>query len=502
MFNLPSDIIFSLLLAGLTFFLWLLIWKGIYEFYILKQQTKLDKRREEVEKQIIQMMKDAEKRAEKIINEAERKASKQLEKIEKLEDKVFEKEKKIEKQKELLEQEKKELLNKEKEIESLKQKRYLKLSELAKLSEEEARKILMEEIKNKYSKDLEKLISKLKLENESTLRQEAAKYIVKVLPRVASDVVSEYTTTTIDLPEETIKGKIIGREGRNIQFFEKLTWVELIIDDTPMVVRLSSYDPEKRFIASETLKRLIKDGRINPIYIESVYNKVRTELDDIFYKKWEEVFLQLNIPLMNPDIVKMVGKMYLRYSYGQNLLNHSIEVAKISEMIANELWLDWNLAKKAWLLHDIWKLLVESWQAHAKIGADFLRKYNLHPVVIEAAESHHFDIMPTNPISWIVAAADAISASRPWARFNTKELFIERLENLEKLIMSIDWVNKVNIYQAGRQIIVFVDPDKISDLELENLLRTVAEKIEDQLDYPGMVRVIAIREKKVSSFVK
>ena len=494
-----------LLLGASAFWLFLLgliIWKGIYEFYLYRQENKLDQRRKEVEQLVLEMIKNAEKRAESIIKSADQKVQKEMEKVEKLEEKLLKKEEKLEQKIEELEAQKQKLKERELEMEKLINEQKLKLSEIAGLTPEQAKQILLRQIEKEYEEDLKRTIAKWKKIKQEEAQKEAAQILTKVLPRVASDVVSEFTVTTIDLPEESVKWKIIWREWRNIQHFERITGVELIVDDTPLVVRVASYDPEKRFIAAEALKRLIKDWRINPVHITKTYDKVKVQLDDILYRKWEETLVELNLPMMHPDIVKMIWKMDLRYSYGQNLLNHSKEVAKISEIIANELWLDGVLAKKAGLLHDIWKLIAESWEAHAKVGADFLRKYWFNEIIVNAAESHHFDVPLIHPISRIVAAADAISASRPWARFNTKELFIERLANLEKLIMSIPWIEKVYIYQAWRQIIVFVNPQEVSDLELEKMIKQIWEKIEDQLDYPGMIRVIAIRETKVSSYLK
>jgi len=326
--------------------------------------------------------------------------------------------------------------------------------------------------------------------------------LTKALPRIAVDAASEFTTKTVDLPNEDYKGKLIGREGRNISYFEKMTGVELIVDDTPLIVRLSSFDSEKRYIAAITLERLVKDGKINPFFIEKTYNQVVSEMDTIYGDKGKEALTILNLPMMKPEIVKYIGQFYLRYSYGQNLWQHSIEVAKISEAIASELGLDANLAKKAGLLHDIGKIIAQTGESHAVIGADVLRKFGMDPAIINAAEAHHYDVPITDPIAWIVTAADAISASRPGARFNTKELFIEKMTELEKLIHEIPGIDKVHIMQAGREIMVYVNPKQISDLELEKLLKSIGEKIDSQLDYPGVIRITGIRETKIIEFLR
>ena len=281
-----------------------------------------------------------------------------------------------------------------------------------------------------------------------------------------------------------------------------MTGVELIVDDTPLTVRVSSFDSEKRYIASTMLQKLIKDGRINPFYIEKTYNEVVADLQNLLIEKGKEALALLNIPMMKPDLVKMIGQYYLRYSYGQNLRQHSIEVAKISEAIATELGLDPILAKKAGLFHDIGKIIANTGESHSLIGGETLKKMGMDPAIVNAAEAHHYDVPITSPIAWIVAAADAISASRPGARFNTKELFIEKMGELEKLIYEIQGIDKVHIMQAGREIMVYVNPKEISDTQLETLLKDIGTKIEEKLDYPGIIRVTGIRETKIIEFLR
>ena len=278
--------------------------------------------------------------------------------------------------------------------------------------------------------------------------------------------------------------------------------MELIVDDTPLTVRLSSFDSEKRYIAATMLQKLVKDGRINPFYIEKTYNEVVAELETKLIEKGKEALVLLNIPMMKPELVKMIGQYYLRYSYGQNLWSHSVEVAKISEAIATELGLDPILAKKAGLFHDIGKIIASTGQSHSIIGAEALKKLGMDPIIINAAEAHHYDVPITHPIAWVVTAADAISASRPGARLDTKELFIEKMSELEKLIYEIPGIDKVHIMQAGREIMVYVNPKEISDNELEKLLKTIGEKIEEKLDYPGIIRVTGIRETKIIEFLR
>ena len=377
-----------------------------------------------------------------------------------------------------------------------------KLSEIANIKPEDAKTEIFQRVEQESQAELIRYIEKFKTIKAEEAQKEAAMIISQALPRIAADTVSEFTSKMIDLPSEEFKGKLIGREGRNISLFEKLTGVELLIDDTPLSVRISSFDSEKRFIAAKTLELLIKDWRINPFYIEKVYNQVVADLEVTLVEKGKEALTVLNIPMMKPEIVRTIGQFFLRYSYGQNLWIHSLEVAKTAEMIAVELGLDAGMAKRAGLLHDVGKVLAWAGESHTKVGADMLRKWGMDPIIVNAAESHHYDVEMTHPISWIVAAADAMSASRPGARFDTKEFFIEKMGELEKLILEVEWVDKVHIMQAWREIMVFVNPKLISDIQVEWLLKKIGEKIEEQLDYPGIIRITALRETKLVQYLR
>ena len=474
-------LIFSSLFA--IFLLWILIWKGSYEIYIKSKEEKIDER-----------LSKAEEKAEKIIENAYKKANQQIKYIEKLEENLLLKAKTLEVEKQNIEKLKTEL---EKTIEKEKK----ELEKIAYLSSEEAKNLLFNKIKQQYKNDLEKLKQKYKKIQSEEIKNLTTDIISRALPRISMDITSQLTTTTIDIPNENFKAKLIWKQGRNIIFFEKLLWVELIIDDSPKIIRISHYDPEKRFIAENVIKNLIQDSIVNPIYIKKYYEKAKLNLDELLIEKWKEALEILNIWYLHEDIVKLIWKFYLRYSYWQNLWTHSIEVAKIAELIANELWLDWYLAKKAWLLHDIGKVITSNLQSHAKAGWDLLRKYDLDPIIINAAESHHMEIEPNHPISWIIAAADSISASRPGARFNTKELFLEKMQKLEKLIYEIPWIKQVNIYQAWRQIRIFVNPNEISDDQLENINKLISKKIENNIDFPGIIQITTIRENKVETYL-
>ena len=457
----------------------------------------------ELEDEILQ---EAKKKADDILDKAEEKADRieeqRLKKMEDIQNKLMEREEKMDEKLEKLEKEREKVIEKQKEAETIVQKQTDKLAEIAGLSKDDAREQLFTNIENEYQEDIKDFVEKMKTIKAEEADKEASQIIAKALPRIASEAVNEFTVKSVDLPNEDYKWKLIWREWRNISYFEKLTGVELIIDDTPMVVRISSFDSEKRFIAATVLKKLVKDWRINPHYIETFYNQVVEDLPNILMEKWKEALTQLNIPMMKPEIVKLIGQLYLRYSYGQNVRLHSVEVAKISEAIATELWLDPIIAKKAWLFHDIWKIIATTWQSHTALWAETLKKLWMDEIIVNAAESHHYDVPMTSPFSRIVAAADAISASREWARYDTSEMFIEKMSELEKLIKDISWIDKVHIMQAGREIMVYVDPEKVSDKDLEKTLKAIGTKIEEQLDYPGIIRITAIRENKLVEFLR
>ncbi len=453
-----------------------------------------------------EMLAEARKKADWIIERAEDKADKieeqRLKKMEEIQNKLLEREEKMWEKLERLEKEKEKVIEKQKEVEDVIKQQTDKLAEIAWLKKEEAKDQLFANMEVEYQEEIKAFVEKMKTIKTEEADKEASQILAKALPRIASEAVNEFTVKSVDLPNEDYKWKLIGREWRNLSFFEELTWVELIIDDTPMVVRISSFDSEKRFIAATVLKKLVKDGRINPHYIETFYNQVVEDLPNILIEKWKEALTQLNLPMMKPEVVKLIGQLYLRYSYGQNVWLHSVEVAKISEAIATEIGLDPIIAKKAGLFHDIGKIVATTWQSHTALWAEALKKLWMDEIIINAAESHHYDVPMTSPYSWIVAAADAISASREWARYDTSEMFIEKMSELEKLIKDVSWVDKVHIMQAGREIMVYVNPEEISDKDLEKTLKVIWEKIEEQLDYPGIIRITAIRENKLVEFLR
>ena len=467
-----------------------------------KKSQDWDDKMMTIERQTNVMMTAAEQKAKDIQAFAEKESEKLMSKVDEMQHKLEEKEQRIDSKYEQLDTEKMKLESKGLELEKLIDEATTKLSEVAGLTKIEARDELLKSIEKEYSDDLVNSITKFKSLYEQDIEKEAVNLLSKVIPRVATINTSEFTITTVDIPSEDIKGKVIGREGRNVVFFEKITGVELIIDDTPLIIRLSSYDHEKRWIATEVLKSMIKDGRINPVYIEKTYNDLVANFENLLLEKGKEALNILGMPPQHADITKLVGQFNLRYSYGQNLWIHSVEVAKMCEMLANEMGLDGSLAKKAGLFHDIGKVVAQEWESHTVVGGEVLRKYSYDEVTVNTAEGHHHDIPMISPIGWIVAAADAISASRPGARFNSKNFFIEKMNAMEKLISEHNGVDKVHIMQAGREIMIFVNPNVHDDLETEKLLKEIGKKVEEQQDFPGMIRVVGIREKKIVSYLK
>ena len=486
--------------------IWAIAWFFGYKKTMTEKAIKFKERMaraKEIEEEILE---EAKKKWEQRIAEAEKKAEKieeqRLAKMEEIQNRLLDREEKMEQRLEKLEEEKKKVLELRQQAEDVVKQQMDKLAEIGKLSPKEAKEQIFAMIEKEQASEIERFIEKYKTIKTEEAETEAAKIIVQSLPKLATQNIDEFTTKTVDLPNEEFKGKLIWREWRNISFFEKTTWVELIIDDTPGCVKLSSFDHEKRFIAAQTLEKLVKDGRINPMYIEKIYNQVVSDLEQTFIEKWKEALSILNLPMMSPEIVKTIWQFFLRFSYGQSLWQHSVEVARIAEAIAIEVWLDPVMAKKAWLLHDVGKILSTTWESHTKLWADLLRKWWMDPIIINAAESHHYDVAMTHPISWVVAAADAMSASRPGARFDTKELFIEKMWELEKLITEVNGVDKVHIMQAWREIMVYVDPKEVPDQDVEKVLEEIWIKIEDQLDYPGIIRISWIRETKIIQYLR
>jgi ribonuclease Y len=388
-------------------------------------------------------------------------------------------------------------------IEKLEQEQNIKLEKIAGLTSEEAKKMLMENMVQTAQTDATRVIKEIYEKAKNDAKKESQKVIVQAIQRSASDHAVETTVSVVQIQSDELKGRIIGKEGRNIRAFEAATGVDVIVDDTPEAVILSSYDQFRREVAKVSLERLILDGRIQPARIEEIVEKTRQELEEGVIKIGEDTVMELGLHSMHPELLKFIGKMRYRSSYGQNLLNHSIEVAYLTGIMAAELGIDAMLAKRAGLLHDIGKVMDRVVEGpHALIGYDFAKKYKEHPIVVNAIGSHHEDMEMEHPIAALVQAADAISGARPGARREPIEGYVKRLETLETLAKSFEGVAKTYAIQAGREVRVVVEHEKIDDIIAEKLANEIAQKIEKEMEYPGQIKVTVIREVRKISYAK
>ncbi len=391
----------------------------------------------------------------------------------------------------------------QKELADLTSKRREQLQAMAGISVTDARQQFLKEIESEAMRDASKLARSIVEEAKAKAEDKARHIISTAIQRHASDHTSETTTATIALQDVELKGRIIGREGRNIRAFEAATGVTVLIDDTPNAVVLSSFDPVRRETAKEAMLRLIQDGRIHPTRIEEVVAKVTQEMDESIVRLGEEAVVKAGVPPLHPEIVKLLGKLHFRRSYSQNILDHSVEVAQLMGLMAAELGVDANLAKRAGLLHDIGKALNHEVEGpHAVVGADFIKRYGEPDSVVNGVASHHNDVEPIGPIGILVSAADAISASRPGARSENMTTYLKRVEDLERIGMSFPGVDKCYAVQAGRELRIFVQPNQTSDEQAFALARAVAQKIEAELQYPGQIKITVIRETRCVEVAK
>lgn len=474
-----------------------------------------------MELEIKEMLLSAREEAEKITSEAEKeslhlfKRSKEEvkeleEKIKKTEDRLINKELLLDKRQvdidsadEKIKKERESLEATRREIDELKKKHVTALEEISRLSKEDAYNSLIKEIEQQYEEDLLVRMQKLEVAGEEKLEAKARDILTSAIHRLGNSVSSDVFSTTVSLPSDEIKGKIIGKEGRNIKTFERLTGVELIIDDTPGVITVSSFDPVRRQIAQVALEKLVADGRIQPAKIESAVEKAQTEINKIIKEKGEQAAYECGIFNLDPRIIQILGRLYFRTSYGQNVLQHSIEMAHLAGMIAEEIGADVKVAKAGALLHDIGKAVDhEVSGTHVEIGRRILQKFGASEDVIKAMQAHHEEYPYETPESIIVQVADAISGSRPGARRDSVENYLKRLEELEALSQTFDGVDKAYALQAGREIRVFVLPEKVSDLEAKKMAQDIAKKIESELRYPGEIKVTVIRENRVIEYAR
>lgn len=433
----------------------------------------------------------------------EKQIEKREESLEKKLDLVSQKEKENKQKEQSLDAQKSNIEKKTAELERLILEQNIRLEKTAALTAEEAKKMLMENMVNEAKSGASQMIRDIRDQAKVEAKKEAQKIVVQAIQRTAVDHSVESTVSVVQIQNDEMKGRIIGREGRNIRAFESATGVDVIVDDTPEAVILSAFDQFRREVARLALEKLIADGRIHPARIEEVVEKVKNELDEEISKDGEHTLIQIGIHGVHPELVKAIGKMKYRSSYGQNLLQHSIEVAYLTGIMAAELGFDTHIAKKAGLMHDIGKTLDRDVEGpHALLGMEMVKRHKENPIVINAVGSHHEDIEMEHPISALVQAADAISGARPGARREPLESYVKRLENLENLAKSFEGVAKTYAIQAGREIRVVVEPDKLDDDLSDRLSYDIAQKIQEEMEYPGQIKVTVIREVRKINYAK
>jgi ribonuclease Y len=416
---------------------------------------------------------------------------------------ALETEKELKQQDEILEKRATALENAQKELIDLTRQRREQLQALARINAAEARAAFLKEVEQEALNDAAELGRKIIDDAKSRAEEKARKVISDAIQRYAGEHTAESTSATLALEGDDIKGRIIGREGRNIRAFENATGVTVLIDDTPGAVVLSAFDPVRREIAREAMQRLIQDGRIHPTRIEEIVSKVTSEMEETVIRLGEEAVARVGLPPMHPEIVKMLGKLHFRRSFSQNLLDHSVEVSHLIGLMAGELGLEIDTAKRAGLLHDIGKAVSHEIEGpHAVVGADLIKRCGESDEIVNAVASHHNDVASLGPLGVLVSAADAISASRPGARSETMSTYVKRVENLEKIGLSFEGVEKCYAVQAGRELRVFVQPENVTDEQAFALARKIASKIENDLQYPGQIRVAVIRETRCVEVAK
>ena len=443
-------------------------------------------------------------------NELEKETKERRSELQRYEKRVLSKEEALDKKSEAIERreavftaKEEELKQREAKVEELSQQRVQELERISGLTSEQAKEYLLKTVEEDVKHDTAKMIKELEAQAKEEADKKAKEYVVTAIQRCAADHVAETTISVVQLPSDEMKGRIIGREGRNIRTLETLTGVELIIDDTPEAVVLSGFDPIRREVARIALEKLIVDGRIHPARIEEMVEKAQKEVDTMIREEGESAALEVGVHGIHPELLKLLGRMKFRTSYGQNALKHSVEVAQLSGLLAGEIGLDVRLAKRAGLLHDIGKSIDHDVEgSHIQIGVDLCRKYKESATVINAVEAHHGDVEPETLIACVVQAADTISAARPGARRETLETYTNRLKQLEDIANQFKGVEKSFAIQAGREIRIMVVPEQVSDADMVLLARDIAKQVEFELEYPGQIKVNVIRESRVTDYAK
>jgi ribonuclease Y len=499
----------------------LLVWKTAIAYRIKVVEAKLGSAEEKAREIIDEALKTAEtKKREALLeakeeslktkNELERETKERRAELQRYEKRVLAKEETLDKKTEALEKKESKISAKEVELDKIKveaeemhNRQLQELEKISGLTSEQAKEYLLKTVEDEVKHETAMLVKELENKAKEEADKKAKDYVVTAIQRCAADHVAETTISVVQLPNDEMKGRIIGREGRNIRTLETLTGVDLIIDDTPEAVILSGFDPIRREVARIALEKLIVDGRIHPARIEEMVEKAQKEVEVMIREEGEAATLEVGVHGIHPEIVRLLGKMKFRTSYGQNALKHSIEVAHLSGLLAGEIGVDIRMAKRAGLLHDIGKSVDHEMEgSHIQIGVDICKKYKESSIVINAVESHHGDVEPESLIACIVQAADTISAARPGARRETLETYTNRLKQLEDITNGFKGVDKSFAIQAGREVRVMVIPEQVSDADMILLARNVSKQIESELEYPGQIKVNVIRESRVTDYAK
>ncbi len=455
---------------------------------VILAKEEIQKERAELDKEIKERRAETQKQ-ERRLQQKEETLDKKMDNIEKKEAQITSKMAELDKQKQ--------------ELDGFKDKQIEQLEKIAGLSKEDAKNMLLASLKETLTHDSAVMIKDFESRAKEEANKKAKEYITYAIQKCAADHTSETTVSVVPLPSDDMKGRIIGREGRNIKTLETLTGIDLIIDDTPEAVIISGFDPIRREVARIALEKLVVDGRIHPARIEETVEKAKDELEAIIKEEGERASMETGVIGLHPEILKLLGKLRYRTSYGQNVLNHSIEVSQLAGIMADELGFDSKLAKRAGLLHDIGKSIDHEMEGtHVEIGVDILKKYKENNIVINAVQAHHGDVEPLSMEAVLIQAADAISASRPGARRETLETYIKRLEKLEEIADSFDGVDKSFAIQAGREVRIIVKPENISDDAMVVMAKDVAKRIEDEMDYPGQIKVNVVRETRAIEYAK
>ncbi len=516
-----NDVIFSILLVLIGIFVGIIaivVFNYIRGNQVSKKiESMLEKAKKEAEKVKRDYLLEAKEEAHKLKIETDKEIKEKKQEVKEAEERLINRENSMDRRdqtlqnrEQMLEEKENNLINKQKEIqneqvkvEDLKKEQIEMLEKIAGFSKNQAKEMVMKKVEEMMSLEIAAYIKDAEAEAKLEVDKKAKSLLVSSMQKYASDVANDQTVTVVNLPNDDMKGRIIGREGRNIRTIEAVTGVDLIIDDTPEAIVLSSFDPLRREIARVTIETLIKDGRIHPTRIEELYEKTSADMRTKILEYGESALFELGLTKMDPELVELIGKLHFRTSYGQNALQHSIEVAELSGILAAEIGENITLAKRAGLLHDIGKSIDHEVEgSHVELGSNLAQKYKENEIVVNAIESHHGDTEPTSVISIIVAIADTLSASRPGARNDSLENYIKRLQDLENIANVMPGVDKTYAVQAGRELRVIVKPEEVDDLGSHKIARDVKNKIEEEMQYPGTIKVTVIRETRATEEAK